>query len=100
MIIVVACPGNLLFVPNAFTPNDDNKNENFRARAIGINKLNFFRVYNRWGQQVWETTDISKGWDGTFNGTKMPPGVYVYYLEAECSGGQKILKQGNITLIR
>ncbi|MEI7802563.1 MAG: gliding motility-associated C-terminal domain-containing protein, partial [Bacteroidota bacterium] len=100
MVIVVACPGDLLYVPNAFTPNDDNKNESFRARAIGINKLNFFRVFNRWGQEVWETNDITQGWDGTFQGVKMPPGVYVYYIEAQCSGGQKILKQGNITLIR
>ncbi|TSA51488.1 MAG: PKD domain-containing protein [Sphingobacteriales bacterium] len=100
MIIKVACPNDLLFVPNAFTPNGDAKNEKFRVRAVGIKELNYFRIFNRWGQLIWETSNIEDGWDGTFNGVKMPPGVYVYYLQATCSGGQKINKQGNITVIR
>ena len=100
MIIAVACPNDLLFLPNIFTPNGDNKNEKFRVRTIGIKELNYFKIFNRWGQLVWETSDIKEGWDGTFNGIKMPPGVYVYHLEAICSEGQNITKQGNITLIR
>ncbi len=100
MIIKVACPNDILFVPNAFTPNGDNKNEKFRVRAIGIKELNYFKIYNRWGQLIWETSDLNDGWDGTYNGIKLPPGVYVYYLQALCSGGQNINKQGNITVIR
>ncbi len=100
MIIIVACPSDLLFVPNAFTPNGDNKNEIFRVRAIGIKELKYFNVFNRWGQLVWQTSDITQGWDGTFLGSKVPPGVYVYYLQAVCSGGQNISKQGNITVLR
>ncbi len=100
MMIKVACPDDLLFVPNAFTPNGDSRNEKFRVRSVGIKELNYFKIYNRWGQLVWETSDLNDGWDGTFNGIKMPPGVYVYYLQALCSGGQNINKKGNITVIR
>jgi len=100
MVIIVSCEGDLVFVPDAFTPNGDNRNDKFRVRSLGIKELNFFRVYNRWGQIVWETTDFSSSWDGTFKGYKLPPGVYVYDLDAVCSGGENIHKTGNVTLIR
>jgi gliding motility-associated-like protein len=59
-----------------------------------------FRIFDRWGELIFETTDISKGWDGSFRGKKVDPDVYDYYLEATCiQGDQKIIK-GNITLMK
>jgi len=62
--------------------------------------LKYFRIFNRWGEMVFETTDIEKGWDGTFSGTPQPFGVYVYQVSAETSTGKIIEKHGNTTLIR
>jgi len=58
------------------------------------------RVYDRWGEKVFETSDQSLGWDGTFRGKAVDPAVYVYYLEATCIGNEEFFKKGNVTLIR
>jgi gliding motility-associated-like protein len=59
-----------------------------------------FRIYNRWGQKVFETTNPKQGWDGTFNGVLQPMDVYVYTLEAEFTDGNRVSRKGDITLIR
>ncbi|MBA3649870.1 MAG: PKD domain-containing protein [Chitinophagales bacterium] len=97
--VVIGCE-NAVFVPNAFTPNGNGKNDILYVRAAGLSKLHFFRVYSRWGKIIFESDDIEKGWDGNLNGKPMPPGVFLYTLEAECGNGTLIQKQGNITLIR
>jgi gliding motility-associated-like protein len=66
----------------------------------GIATLKYFRIFNRWGQKVFETTDIDEGWNGRFNGNLQPMGVYVYMVEAVTNTGRVFNKQGNITLIR
>lgn len=98
--IRVACVDDVIYVPNAFTPNDDNRNETFRIRSYGLKSINYLRIFNRWGQLIFESNDLDTGWDGKFKGVNAPPGVYVYYLEAVCSSGELIKKQGNVTLIR
>ena len=98
--IRLTCNEDLVYVPNAFTPNGDNKNDEFRIRTYGLSQVRAFRVFNRWGEMVFETYDVSKGWDGTFHGEPCTPAVYVYYLEGTCANGQAVLKQGNVTLIR
>ena len=98
--IRLTCNEDLVYVPNAFTPNGDNKNDEFKIRTYGLSQVRAFRVFNRWGEMVFETYDVSKGWDGTFHGEPCTPAVYVYYLEGTCANGQAVLKQGNVTLIR
>ncbi|NDC41482.1 MAG: gliding motility-associated C-terminal domain-containing protein, partial [Chitinophagia bacterium] len=84
-------------VPNAFVPGSTNNL--FHIDLRGEAKLNHFRIYNRWGNLVFETTDITKGWDGNYNGTPQPFGVYVYDIEA-VAAGRIVSKHGNVTLIR
>lgn len=88
-----------IYVPNTFTPNADDKNEKLYVRANNIDKL-YFVIYNRWGEKMFEAKSITQGWDGSYNGRKLDPDVYVYYLEATCVGGEEYFHQGNITLIR
>jgi len=93
------CGPPAIYIPNAFTPNADNQNEKLYVRGNFITEL-YFVVYDRWGEKVFETKDIAKGWDGTFRGKVVDPDVYVYYLEATCDGGQQYFDKGNITVIR
>lgn len=96
------CEEPFVFVPNAFTPNGDGDNDVLYARSTIIDDTEdfIFRIYNRWGEKVFETNDITEGWDGTWRGDKVKPDVYDYYLEGFCIDGQSFLIQGNVTLIR
>ncbi len=89
-----------LYVPNAFTPNGDNINEVFRAVPLGMKKLNYFRIYNRFGQLLFSTTQQNAGWDGTYNGKPQDPDVYVWIVEGIDYQDNKIFKRGIVTLIR
>ncbi|WEK18844.1 MAG: putative Ig domain-containing protein [Candidatus Pedobacter colombiensis] len=91
--------GNNIFVPNTFTPNGDGKNDVFYVYGNTIAKLRL-RVYNQWGQFLYESLTIQNGWDGTYKGEMQPNGVYVYYLEVEFNDGTKATKKGTITLLR
>jgi gliding motility-associated-like protein len=87
-------------VPNAFSPNDDGHNDMLDIFLIGIDKLIFFRVFNRWGQLMFETKDPSQRWDGRFKGIKQPLETYVWIAEAITSGGSKIVRRGQSILLR
>ncbi|PWT73382.1 MAG: hypothetical protein C5B59_13615 [Bacteroidetes bacterium] len=89
----------LLDVPNAFTPGRFGQNSIIRVRGFGIGKMTF-RIYNRWGQKVFESNNPDYGWDGNFNGKPQPMDVYAYTLDAVFFDGKKITKTGDITLIR
>ena len=88
------------FVPNAFTPNNDGRNDIFRPIAVGISKLDYFNVYNRWGQLVYSTNQLGKGWDGQLKGREQPSGVYVWVTKAQIYTGAPITQKGTVTLIR
>ncbi|MFA5782549.1 MAG: PKD domain-containing protein, partial [Bacteroidales bacterium] len=88
-----------IFFPNAFSPNGDNENNVFYVRGHGIKNLHLI-IYDRWGEKVFETTSQKNGWDGTFHGKKLDPGVFVYYLEALFYDESKVVKKGNITLVK
>lgn len=88
-----------VFIPNAFTPNNDNANDEILVRGNNIDEF-VLRIYDRWGELVFETSDQSTGWDGTFKGKACDPAVYDYYFEATCIDQEKFFKKGNITLIR
>ena len=95
----ILCGPPDIFIPNAFSPNEDGENDLLRVRGKFIEEM-LFRVYDRWGQLVFESRDKDLGWDGVFNGVKLNPAVYVYYLEATCINRNKYFTQGNVTLIR
>lgn len=86
----------VLDAPNAFSPSSGD----FKIVKRGIATLQYFRVYNRWGNKVFETTNIDKGWDGTYNGVAQPLGVYVYSIDATTSTGMPFRKDGSVTLLR
>ncbi len=87
------------WIPSAFTPNNDGNNDLFRIYGIAIAKLDF-RVYDRWGELVFQTNDYSVGWDGSFHGLKSSTDVYVYVAEIEMYSGEKYILKGDVTLIR
>jgi gliding motility-associated-like protein len=100
--ITVTIKDESVFVlPNAFTPGSGNGlNDILKIQVRGTVSLNYFRIFNRWGELVFETNDLNKGWDGTYNGKMQPIGAYVYDISGKNNKGKTIQKTGNITLIR
>ncbi len=92
--------GSAVYVPTGFTPNGDGRNEYLRGLYIGIKKVHYFRIYNRWGQQVFSTTSLIEGWDGKLGGLKQQTGTYVWMLKAEDLAGKIYEMKGVFTLIR
>jgi gliding motility-associated-like protein len=97
--LVPAVINPLLDVPNAFTPGRFGVNAVVKVVGFGITHMTW-RIYNRWGQLVFESVNPYVGWDGTYHGTPQPMDVYAYTLEAEFSDGTHATKKGDITLIR
>jgi gliding motility-associated-like protein len=93
------CDDSDIFIPNAFSPNGDGENDVLFVRGNFILDVEL-HIYNRWGQEVFSTTDQSIGWDGTFEGAELTPDVFGYYLNIGCPGEKSFAKQGNITLLR
>ena len=89
----------ILATPNAFTPGNGT-NTDFKVLLRGVANLNYFRVFNRWGNLLFETNNIELGWDGNFKGQPQPMGVYVYEVQAVSTSGEIFTKKGNITLLR
>jgi gliding motility-associated-like protein len=89
----------LLDVPTAFTPGRFGENGIIYVKGFGIVSMSW-KIYNRWGQLVFQSNNPSQGWDGSYNGTPQPVGVYAYTLEAMFDDGTKTTKKGDITLIR
>jgi gliding motility-associated-like protein len=93
------CDEPFVYVPNAFTPNGDGENDVLFVRGPLIEGL-VFRVFDRWGEMVFESFDRLEGWDGTFRGKALDPDVYDFYLEALCVDGTEGIIKGNVTLMR
>jgi len=89
----------VLYTPNAFSPNQDEINDKFRLYAKGIDQYNL-KVFNRWGELLFETDDITDGWDGTKNGKPLQPAVYVYSARLQYKDGSTETREGSVTLIR
>ncbi len=101
----VFCENSQVFVPNAFTPDGDGINDILMVRARGVSKVRYFRIFNRWGEMVFERynfqpNDQANAWDGKYKGQESGPAVYVYMLEVECSNGTPFTYKGNITLVK
>ncbi len=93
------CDEPFIFVPNAFSPNGDGRNDVFYVRGNAIDEM-YMAVYNRWGEKVFETSDPNEGWNGTFKGKELPPDVFGYYLQLKCLNGEEYFKKGNVTLLK
>lgn len=98
--LTAGCDAAEIFIPNAFTPDNNGHNDILFVRSTGLITVNYFRVFDRWGKIIFESSDINSGWDGTFNNQLMPAGVYLYTLKATCGNNDVIEKQGNVTLIK
>ena len=99
-VSVIVFKGSAVYVPTGFTPNGDGRNDFLRGLYVGIKKVHYFRIYNRWGQQIFSTNNLSEGWDGTIRGVKQQSGTYVWMLKAEDIAGKIYEMRGISTLIR
>jgi gliding motility-associated-like protein len=90
-----------VFVPNAFSPNGDGKNDVFKvATSAGIELIQF-DIYDRWGNRVWSTNDFRSGWDGIYRGADQSMNVFYYIFRYKClTDGEKYIKKGDILLLR
>ena len=103
--VKVVCTGQNFFIPNTFSPNGDGSNDVFYPRGSGLDRAKVLRIFNRWGEVVFEKYDMpvniaSAGWDGNWKGKKANADVYVYQIEIYCRNGELITYSGNVTLIR
>ncbi|CAN5468026.1 hypothetical protein BH10BAC2_BH10BAC2_23630 [soil metagenome] len=89
-----------IFIPSAFTPNGDSKNDIMRPKVVGMKQYNYFRIYNRLGQLVYSTSTEGQGWDGRLGGQLQPSGAYVYMAQAIDYTGKPFNKKGTLVLIR
>jgi gliding motility-associated-like protein len=89
-----------IFMPSGFTPNHDGKNDVIRPILAGVRQLIFFRVYNRWGQLVFNTSEVNKGWDGNLGGSQQSSENFVYMVQAIDYTGKVIVKRGSFVLVR
>jgi len=97
--ITVDIPCGTIYIPNAFSPNNDSEND---LECVFGNCIEIFhiKIYNRWGEKVFESTDQKLCWDGTHRGKPLNSAVFDYYMDATLTSGEKISKKGNISLIR
>ncbi len=103
--VIVLCQGITVFLPNTFSPNDDGSNDKFYVRGKGLDRVKSLRIFNRWGEVVFEEKDFpvnneQHGWDGKFKGLKPHPDVYVYQVEVYCANGELMIFSGNVALIQ
>ncbi len=89
-----------VFVPSAFTPNNDGRNDLLRPIAVGIKDIEYFNIYNRWGQLVFATKINGHGWDGKINGVQQPTATFVWTVKATDYTGKAYFQKGLVTLIR
>ena len=103
--IKVFCLDTQVFIPNAFTPDGDGVNDVLMVRGSGIVTVKHFRIFNRWGEVVFERNNFSPnnpvdGWDGRFKGKYATPDVFVYTAEVMCENGNTFTYKGNISIIK
>jgi len=95
----IICELPYVYVPNAFSPNNDGNNDVLYVRGLFVEKM-LFRVFDRWGELVFESTDVNYGWNGIYQGRKLDPDVYDFYLQVTCYGGLEKITKGNVTLMK
>lgn len=99
-VFVKTYAGPAYYIPNAFTPNGDGLNDVFRPIPAGIVRTQYFRIFNRLGETVFENNEFMKGWDGTFKGKKQPIGTYVWIIKGIDRNGKTVEMKGTVLLIQ
>jgi len=99
------CGKNLIYIPSAFSPNNDNLNDRFTINGSGVKIVRSVIIYSRWGKVVFERKNInvndrSNSWDGYYKGEPMPVGAYVYSIQTECEAGEIFEYRGNVMIVR
>lgn len=105
LTVFVTCGNENVFIPNTFSPNGDGVNDIFYPRGIGLYTIQSMRIFNRWGEMVYERTnffpnDAASGWDGTYKGKIAPPDVYTYIIDIICKNNVVLSFKGNVALIQ
>jgi hypothetical protein len=98
-VFIKVYEGPAYYVPNAFTPNGDGLNDIFTPIPVGIVSTDWFRIYNRYGQLIFESREWLKGWDGRYRGIKQPMGAYVWMIKGKSVTGQDISTKGTVLLL-
>jgi gliding motility-associated-like protein len=101
----LACASSLVFIPNAFSPNNDNLNDRFTITGSGIKAIQSIVVYSRYGKMIFERKNIAindrnSSWDGSINGEPASPGAYVYSIQAVCESGEVFDFKGTVMVVR
>jgi gliding motility-associated-like protein len=97
--IAEVTPPLSMYIPNAFTPNGDGMNDTFGVAGAAMGDFSL-KIYNRWGEKVFDTTNPNHRWNGVVNDETAPSGVYVYKVMAKGLEGGRLQKKGNVTLVR
>jgi len=95
-----ACDEPYVFFPTGFSPNGDGENDVLKLEASVAPAKLYWAIFNRWGEKIFEATQLDDAWDGTYQGKDQPAETYGYLLQVICADGQELLKQGNVTLLR
>lgn len=96
--IAEVIPTMSLYIPDAFTPNGDGINDTFGISGEAVRNFSM-RIYDRWGELLFESDNASQQWDGSYKGKTVPQGVYVYQLTAQAPTGQHAAKKGTVTVV-
>ncbi len=99
-VTVKVYKGPDIYIPSGFTPNNDGKNDKFKPFPVGIKQINYFKVFNRWGQLLFSTSTLNDGWDGKYAGVEQSSGVYVWMVQGVTEDDKVITKKGTVALIR
>ena len=99
-VLVKVYEGPTYYIPNAFSPNGDGQNDVFRAIPVGITSTDWFRIFNRYGQLMFETNQFLKGWDGTYKGKKQPIGAYIWIIKGTDRNGKTVERKGTVMLVQ
>jgi gliding motility-associated-like protein len=103
--VFVICNGANVFIPNTFSPNGDGANDIFYPRGSGLFSIKSFKIFNRWGEIVYERNDFMPnderaGWNGMYKGQKQNPDVFIYTMDIICDNSTTLTYKGNIALIK
>ncbi|MGO4295003.1 PKD domain-containing protein [Chitinophaga sp. RAB17] len=103
--IHILCNQAAVFMPNAFTPNQDGQNDRVYPKGKGVKEIGYLRIYDRWGNLIFENTHFqinvpAAGWDGRRNNQVAPLGSYIYYMQTICENGEKFEFKGSILLVK
>jgi gliding motility-associated-like protein len=99
VFVDTTCGTNPVYIANVFSPNGDGSNDVLYAHSQSVREISF-KVYNRWGNLLFESKSLDNGWDGKLRGEDCPEGVYFFVAEVTFESGESVVKKGNVTLIR